>query len=118
TDTGEQEEGALAWVRAAEAGLARLEELRKEPWVHQDVVDRMRDVFELRLARYAALRDGEKDSKLEKKVRGSRRLRRELLDAERAALLELRRAGEISDAVERRVRRELDFEDARLGGGG
>ena len=28
------------------------------------------------------------------------------------------RTGRISDAVERRVRRELDFEDARLGGGG
>jgi hypothetical protein len=70
------------------------------------------------MARYAARRDGEKDHRLEKQVRASRRLRRELLDAERSALIELRRSGEISDTVERRVRRELDFEDARLGGGG
>jgi hypothetical protein len=75
-------------------------------------------MYELRMARYAARRDGEKDHRLEKQVRASRRLRRELLDAERSALIELRRSGEISDTVERRVRRELDFEDARLGGGG
>jgi len=117
TDPHEQEEEALAWVRAAEAGLARLEELHKEPWVDPGVVERLRDTFGLRLAQYSARRDGEKDQKLEKHVRASRRLRRELLDAERAALVELRRAGEIGDVVERRVRRELDFEDARLGGG-
>jgi monovalent cation/hydrogen antiporter len=117
TDPHEQEEEALAWVRAAEAGLARLEELRKEPWVHDDVVDRMRDVFETRLARYGARFDGGTDHRLEKHAHASRRLRRELLDAERTALLDLRRRGEVSDAVERRVRRELDYEDARLGGG-
>ena len=117
TDPREQEEEALAWVRAAEAGLGRLEELHKEPWVDPTVVERMRDTFEQRIARYSARRDGDKDAKLEKRVRASRRLRRELLDAERAVLLELRRSGEISDAVERRIRRELDYEDARLGGG-
>ncbi len=117
TDPREQEEEALAWVRAAEAGLNRLEELHAEPWVDPGVVERLRDTFALRLAQYSARRDGEKDQKLEKHVRASRHLRRELLDAERAALVELRRSGEISDAVERRVRRELDFEDARLGGG-
>lgn len=117
TDPLEQEEEALAWVRASEAGLTRLEELSEEPWVDPSVVARLRDTFELRIAQYSARRDGEKDLKLEKHVRASRRLRRELLDAERAVLVELRRAREISDAVERRVRRELDFEDARLGGG-
>jgi hypothetical protein len=32
-------------------------------------------------------------------------------------VVELRRAGAISDLVEREVFRELDLEDARLGGG-
>jgi Na+/H+ antiporter len=118
TDPREGEEEALAWVRAAEAGLARLEELHNEPWVDPGVVERLRDMFEFRLARYAGERDEQKDHRLEKQVRASRRLRRELLDAERSALTELRRAGEISDVVERRVRRELDYEDARLGTGG
>jgi monovalent cation/hydrogen antiporter len=39
---------------------------------------------------------------------------RELLSAERAALLQLRREGRISDEVRRRVERDLDLEDARL----
>ena len=115
TDPPDREEEALAWVRAAEAGLTRLEELHNEPWVDPGVVSRMRDMYELRMARYAARPDGERDHHLEKQVRASRRLRRELLDAERAALIELRRAGEINEIVERRVRRELDYEDARLG---
>ena len=105
TDPRDAQEEALRGCAAAEAGLARLEELHAEPWVDPGVVERLRDTFELRLAQYSARREGEKDVKLEKHVRASRHLRRELLDAERAALVELRRSGEISDAVERRVRR-------------
>ena len=117
TDPREPQEEAYAWIRAMEAGLARLEELHDEKWVDPNAVQRLRDTFELRLAQYAARKHGEADVKAEKRVRASRRLRRELLDAERAALVELRRSGEISDVVEREVFRELDLEDARLGGG-
>jgi hypothetical protein len=100
-----------------EAGLARLEELHDEPWVDPSVAQRLRDTFDLRIAQYAARKSGEPDRKAEKRVRAGRHLRRELLEAERSAVLELRRSGEISDAVERQVFRELDLEDARLGGG-
>jgi CPA1 family monovalent cation:H+ antiporter len=117
TDSREPQEEAYAWIRAMEAGLARLEELRDEKWVDPNVVQRLRDTFELRIAQYAARKHGEPDGKAEKRVRASRHLRRELLDAERAAVVELRRSGEISDHVEREVFRELDLEDARLGGG-
>jgi len=117
TDPREPQEEAYAWVRAMEAGLARLEELHDEPWVDPAAVQRLRDAFELQLARYSARKEGEADRKAEKRVRAGRHLRRELLDAERKAVVELRLAGEISDVVERRVFRELDLEDARLGGG-
>ena len=66
---------------------------------------------------YAGFRSFREDRKAEKAVRASAHLRRELLAAERAAVVELRLAGEISDNVERLVFRELDLEDARLGGG-
>jgi monovalent cation/hydrogen antiporter len=118
TDTRDDDEETLAWIEATEAGLARLEELESEPWAHDEVVNRMRDVYAFRRARYAARADGDGDQKIEKHLRASRRLRLELLDAEREALVQLRRTGRISDTVERRVRRELDFEDARLGRGG
>jgi monovalent cation/hydrogen antiporter len=41
-------------------------------------------------------------------------LRRELLEAERAAIVGLRRDRRISDEVMRRVERDLDLEDSRL----
>ncbi len=37
-----------------------------------------------------------------------------VLDAERAAVVHLRNAGEISDEVARQITRDLDLEDARL----
>ena len=42
------------------------------------------------------------------------RLRRELIEAERRAVVELRNTGEISDEVMRRVERDLDLEESRL----
>ena len=42
------------------------------------------------------------------------RLRRELLEAEREAVLRLRSEGRIGDEVMRRVERDLDLEDSRL----
>ena len=42
------------------------------------------------------------------------RLRRELLEAERRAVVELRNTGEIRDEVMRRIERDLDLEDSRL----
>jgi hypothetical protein len=42
------------------------------------------------------------------------RLRRELLEAERTAVVELRQSGAISNDVWLRVARDLDLEDQRL----
>jgi CPA1 family monovalent cation:H+ antiporter len=116
TDARETDEELLAWIGATRAGLARLEELEAENWVHEDTARRLRDMYGFRQARYAARSTGDGDGKLERHSQASKRLRLALLEAERAALVELRRTGRISDSVERRVRRELDLEDARLGG--
>ena len=58
--------------------------------------------------------DGEDDGSIEARSQDFQRLRRELLNAERTAVQELRRRREISDDVARRVERDLDLEDARL----
>ena len=42
------------------------------------------------------------------------RLRRELLDAERQAVLALRNDGVITEEVMQRVQRDIDLEDSRL----
>src|SRR5207248_1449912 len=56
----------------------------------------------------------EADGSAEERSLDYQRLRRELLDAERGAVIELRRAGRIDDEVMRRVVRDLDLEDLRL----
>ena len=46
--------------------------------------------------------------------RDYQRLLREILEAERDTLIDLRREGRISDDAMRRIERDLDLEDARL----
>ncbi len=54
------------------------------------------------------------DGAIELRSQDFQRLRRELLEAERRAVLELRRSGAISNDVWLRVSRDLDLEDQRL----
>ena len=101
-------------IHAAESALARLEELTSEDWVRDDTAERIRGSYNFRQNRFAAWLEGDDDGAIESRSLDFQRLRRELLAAERAAVHELRRAGEISDEVARRVERDLDLEDARL----
>src|ERR671935_71549 len=112
-DHSEEEEDARARIRAAEAALARLEELVGEDWVREDTAERLRGLYGFRVNRFASRFDGESDGAIEEQSQAYQRLRRELLDAERAAVTALGRAGEISGDVVTRVRRDLDLEDAR-----
>ena len=107
-------EEAKARVYAAEAALARLEELAEEDWVYPDTVDRARRLMGFRRDRFAARFSTEDDGALEQRSRAYQRLQRELLEAERRAVAELRRQGRINDDVMHRVTRDLDLEDARL----
>jgi monovalent cation/hydrogen antiporter len=101
-------------IHAAEAALGRLEELAAEDWVREDTAERMRGAYRFRASRFAARFDDEDDGEIEERSQNYQRLRRELLDAERKAVQELRREGRINDAVMNRVQRDLDLEDARL----
>ena len=112
-DGGAEVKDAMARVRAAEAALARLDELVREDWVLDDTAERLRGGY----------RSGSTASRLGPTRRATRRstgvvevpeLRRELLDAERRAVVELRNAGEISDKVMRLVEHDLDLEVSRL----
>src|SRR5205823_7580939 len=113
-DGGDDAEEALARVRAAEAALARLEELVDESWVLDDTAERLRGQYRFRIDRFSARMDPDGDGKVEKRSLKYQRLRRELIDAERHAVVELRNAGEISDQVMRRVVHDLDLEVSRL----
>ena len=107
-------EEARARIRAAEAALARLEELVEEDWVPSDTAERLRGLYAFRHGRFRARHDRDTESDHEEQQRAYQRLRRELLDAEREALEELRRDGVITEQVVQRVVRDLDLEDLRL----
>ena len=113
-DGGAEREGSKARIKAARAAIARLEELAHEPWVREDTVERMRGMYEFRVNRFAARFDDGDDGTIEERSAAYQRLRRELLDAERREIVELRRTGAIGDEVMNPILRDLDLEETRL----
>jgi Na+/H+ antiporter len=116
TDDGSDEREELLGRRAAAAvALARLDELAEEEWTYDETVERMRGLYRYRSRRFAA-RAGETDDGdgIEHRSLKYQKLVRMVLEAQRAELVRLRNAGEISNDVMHRLERELDLEDERL----
>ena len=110
---GDRQE-ADARIHAAEAALARLAELRTEEWVREETASRLHGAYRFRVDRFQSRLDDGDSSAIEERSAAFQRLRRELLEAERAAIIALRSAGHIDDDIMHRVERDLDLEDARL----
>jgi CPA1 family monovalent cation:H+ antiporter len=109
-----EHEEAKARIYAADAALARLDQLAGEDWVREDPAERMRGAYEFRKRRFKARFDDGDDGAIEERSQNYQRLRHALLDAERQAVVELRREGRIGDEAMRLVERDLDLEDTRL----
>ena len=77
----------------------------------------MRGMYRYRVrrlnARAGEQEDGDGDD-YEHRSRKYQKMVRSVLDAQRAAVVELRNSGEISNDVMHRIERELDLEDERL----
>jgi monovalent cation/hydrogen antiporter len=113
-DAGAEREDAKARIKAAEAALLRLDELAEEDWVRPDTLERMRGQYRFRSNRFRARYNGVDEEGVEDRSAAYQRLRRELLDAERTAVLSLRNEGVITEEVMQRVQRDIDLEDSRL----
>ena len=114
-DEGEDWREAEARLRAAEAALDRIDELAGEDWVRDDTAERMRGLYDYRRRRFAARFDGSGEhAAFEERSADFQRLRAELIEAERAMVLDMRAKGVINDEVMRRVERDLDLEHSRL----
>jgi monovalent cation/hydrogen antiporter len=113
-DDLEAREETKARIHAAEAALARLEELVDEDWVRPDTAERMRGLYDFRRSRFVARKDSADDGSIEEQSIAYQRLRRELLAAESDAIVGLRGSGRISSDVMRRVQRDIDLEAERL----
>jgi monovalent cation/hydrogen antiporter len=105
---------AKARIKAADAALARLDELQDEDWVREDTAERMRGLYNFRRNRFRSRFDESSDGAMEEQSQNYQRLRRELLEAERQAIVQLGRDGVLSDDAMRRLLRDTDLEDARL----
>jgi CPA1 family monovalent cation:H+ antiporter len=113
-DDSADREDAKARIKAAQAALARLDELVSEDWVRDDTAERIRGGYRFRTNRFSARYHGEDEDGVEARSADYQRLRRELLDAERAAVIALRNEGTIKEDVAQRVLRDIDLEDYRL----
>ena len=110
----EEEEEVQARLRAAAVALERLEELAAEDWTRDETIDRVRRTYQYRERRFSARRDGDDLDGIEDRSLAYQRLARELFEAQRQAVVELRNSGAISHDVMLRIERELDLEDSRL----
>jgi CPA1 family monovalent cation:H+ antiporter len=106
---------AKARLKAANAALARLDELAGEEWTRDDTVERMRGLYEYRTRRFRARFDRNEDGDdYEARSEQYQRVRREALQAERDAIVAMRDSGVISSDTMHRIERDLDLEESRL----
>jgi CPA1 family monovalent cation:H+ antiporter len=114
-DTGETRrlEEAHAREQAAEAALRRLEQLATG--LDPEIVAELRARYVHRKQRYGARVRAERDGAEERLARARAEALRELLEAERRAVISLRDKGVIGDQVMRQVQRDLDLETLVLG---
>jgi Na+/H+ antiporter len=113
-DDAEEREELKARLAATYAALERLDELAGADWTRDDTVERLHAMYEFRRRRLKERggyleNDGAEDRSL-----AYQRLLRELLQAQRQAIVQLRNQGRISNDVMHRIERELDLEDTRL----
>ena len=106
---------------AAEAAVARIEELAREWPGHLPLIDTLRSQYQHRATHLGEDRfggDGSNgappDAAAEQELLEHRLIRRAVIDAERGAVLRLRDGGAINDDVWRRVERDLDLEELRM----
>ena len=101
-------EARVARLEATRRGAEALEDLSREPWVDKRDVEWLRAELRDRI-RLLEHHSGEPESR--------RRLRTEMLRAERRMLVRLRNEGAISDEVLLHLEQELDLEAVRVGAG-
>jgi len=108
---------AVARLAAAQAALDRLDQLESDGTpVPENALARLRELYQARFARSVAALSGEApEVPIEDPLSGYRRLRQDLIGTERDTLLAMRDDGRINLELFRRIQRDLDLDEARLG---
>jgi monovalent cation/hydrogen antiporter len=110
-----------ARAATAEAATSRIEQLADEWPTHLPLIDTLRAQYAHRATHLGDHATEESsgeapspDGEAEQEMLEHHLIRRAVIDAERAALLDLRDRGEIGDQVWRRIERDLDLEELRM----
>jgi CPA1 family monovalent cation:H+ antiporter len=113
SDDGVDREETLARREIAQAGLDELDRLANEEWLPRDLAKKLRRRYEYALdVLPESLEPADLDTD---HLETNDRLHRQVIDAQRAAIISLRDREIISDDVLRRIERDLDFEELRSG---
>ena len=115
-DGASERQETQARLTAAQAALARLDELASQNEVSQESAQHLRKHYEAHVRSITKRFKKAEDEPGEDHAMTYQRLQREALQAERSAVIGLRNQGEINDEVLRRIERELDLEEQRLAG--
>ena len=113
-DDGVGREEADARLQAAQAGLARLNQIADTEELPEEIVSDLREHMTNRTQRFEARTQGNANQDYEQRATIYRRLRHEIVNAERKTVVRLRDASAISDDVMLRLQRGLDLEEQRL----
>jgi len=109
-----KEREIYARMEAARAALAELDAAAKTHALPEEVIGPWREREQLRIAQLEGER--ERDGERFAASASMHRLELALVAAQRKRLNELLRSGEVSDAIRRRVERDLDLDEERLRG--
>ena len=108
------EQELTARLAATKAALDQIDTLGDEDWTRDDTIDRMRRAYEYRKRRFAARAGKIEDDGYEDRSLVYQQMVQIVLAAQRDALIQMRRDGDLSNEVMNRVVRELDLEESRL----
>jgi CPA1 family monovalent cation:H+ antiporter len=122
SDDGSGAEQELrARAAALNAACKRIEKLGQEWPTHLPLIETLQAQYRHRATHLSDRQSDEIDENglplsqsAEEEMLEHGQIKRAVIDAERAAILELRQRGEIGDQVWRRVERDLDLEELRL----
>ena len=110
-DENEEMKGRSA---AAQAALRRLDQVAQEAWALPVCVERIRAEYSERIQRFQARLHHDGEAHYEEHAALMRRLRLELLNEERRAIIDLRDREVINDDVLRDIERDIDLEELRV----
>ncbi len=111
---GSNEHELRARNTAAEAAIARIEELAEEWPAHLPLIDSLRAQYEHRATHLGEHAASDETSAADQELIEHQKIRQSVIAAERAAVLSLRNQGAIDDRVWLKVQRDLDLEELRM----